>query len=106
MADASEFGADRRRSPIKNTQNEDAGSQCPAHTSGRSPFHSFFIDLNCSAPSMKPGGYLWGIRLDLNLENFCDRRENGFASVVALFSVLIGEPARFASQRRDRMILP
>jgi len=55
---------------------------------------------------MKPGGYLWGIRLDLNLENFCDRRENGFASVVALFSVLIGEPARFASQRRDRMILP
>ncbi len=100
LADASIPGAHGRSPSVKNTKDQDSRGQSSAHASGRSPFHSFFVCLDRSTPSMKSGGHLRRIRFDLQFENLCDRREDGFASVVSLLSILFGQPA--CSLRKGR----
>ena len=94
MTDAAISRTDGRGSSIKNSQNEDTGGQSPAHTSGGGSFRAFLIYLNRPAASVKSGGYLGRVRFHLQFENVCDRSENGFASVVTLLPVFIGQPAR------------
>jgi hypothetical protein len=43
---------------------------------------------------METGGDLGGDWFYLELKNLCDRREDGLASMISLFSVLLGQPAR------------
>jgi hypothetical protein len=50
---------------------------------------------------MEPGGDLRGERFDAQFQHLCDRREDGFASVVTLLPVLVGQPARLFGKGGD-----
>jgi hypothetical protein len=50
---------------------------------------------------MKPGGYLGRIRFNLQFQNLCDRSEDGLASVVTFFSILVSQTACFSGQSED-----
>ena len=43
---------------------------------------------------MESGGYLRGSRLHFQFEDLCDRSEDGFASMVPLLTVRIGQLTR------------
>ncbi len=101
MTDAAISRTDGRRSSIKNTQNEDTGGQSPAHTSGGGPFRAFLVYVNRPAAPVKSRGYLGRVRFHFQFENVCDRSEDGFASVVALLAVRLGQPARLPGKLSD-----
>ena len=102
MADASKSGAHRCAAAIQNPQDQDAGSQGSAHTTGRDPFSSLLVGLHSSPTTMKPGGYLRRGRSDpLQIQNRCDRSEDRFASMVTLLAVFLGQPARPPREKRD-----
>jgi len=93
MTDASEARAHRCGASIENPQDEDTSRQGSAHTTGGDPFHPFLVGLHPSPPAMETRGYLGGDRLDLELQNVCDRSEDGLASVEPLLPVLFSQPA-------------
>ena len=101
MTDAAISRTDGCRSSIKNTQNEDTGGQSPAHTSGGNAFRPFLVYLNRSAAPVKSGGYLGRVRFHFQIENICDRSEDGFASVVTLLVVRLGQSARLPGKLSD-----
>src|SRR5512143_2070911 len=101
MTDTAIFRADGCRSPIKNPQNEDTGGQSPAHASGGDSFRAFLVYLNRPAAPVKSGGYLGRVRFHFQFENVCDRSEDGFASVVALLAVRLGQSARLPGKLSD-----
>jgi hypothetical protein len=94
-----DFG--RLRSPVEDAEDEDSGGQGAAHAPGGNPFHSFFVGLNCSSASVKPGGHLGRGRFDPKLQNVCDRSEDGIASMIPDLAVLIGQPACPLREGRD-----
>jgi hypothetical protein len=101
MTDAIKSRAHGCCSSIKNTQDENPGSQRSAHASGGNPFRPFFVYLDRSAATVKSGGHLGGGRFYFQFENVCDRSEDGFASMVALFAVRLGKTARLLREGSD-----
>ena len=101
MADDSESGADRRRSPVENTQRQNTGGQSSAHASCRDSLGPGFIGLDSSPASMESRGHFRGSRLHLQFENVCDRSEDGLASMVARLALLFGQPAGLFCQSGD-----
>ena len=101
MTDASKPRAHRCAAPVQNPQDKDAGRQGTAHAPGGDPFHPFLVGLYASAASMKTRGYLGRGRLDFKFQDRRDRSEDGFASMVARFSLLFGQPARSLRQSGD-----
>ena len=93
MTDASIPGSHGPCPTIKDAKDQHSRGQGPAHASGRSPFHPFFICLDCSPPSVKTGGHLRRIGVNLQFKDLCDRSEDGFASMVSLLTVRIGQLA-------------
>ena len=93
MTDTSVSGSHGSRPAVKDPKDQDSGGQSPAHTSRRGSFHSCFVNVHGSTSSMESGDHLRRSRLYFQFENFCDRSEDGFASVVSLLTVRIGQLA-------------
>ena len=101
MTDASKSGAHRCAAPVQYAQDEDAPRQGSAHTPGGDSFHPFLVGLHSSPSSMETGGHLGRCWFDLQLQNGCDRSEDGLASMVARLALLFGQPARSLRQSGD-----
>ena len=86
---------------VEDAKDQNPGGKSATHASGRSSLHSLFVDIDRAPSSMKTGGHLRGSRLQLKFQHLCDRREDGFASVVPLLTILIGQPARPFGKGRD-----
>jgi len=93
VADTPKSEADGRGAPVQNPQDQDAGRKGPAHAAGRGSFLPFLIGLHSPPASVESGGDLGRGRFNLQIKNRCDRSEDGFASMVTLFAVLLGQPA-------------
>jgi len=101
MADATVSRSYGRCPAVEDAKDQNPGGESAAHASGRGSLRSFFVDIDSSPSSMKTGGYLRGSRLQLEFQHLCDRREDGFASVVTLFPIDIGQPARLFGKGGD-----
>jgi hypothetical protein len=87
--------------PVEDAKDQNPGGESATHAAGRRSLHSFFVDIDRPSSSMKPGGHLRGSRFQLKFQHLCDRREDGFASVVSLLSIFIGQPACPLGKDRD-----
>jgi hypothetical protein len=86
---------------VEDAEDQNPGGKSATHASGGGSLHSFFVDIDRASSSMKTGGHLRGSRVQLKFQHLCDRREDGFASVVTLLSIFIGQPACPFGQGRD-----
>ncbi len=101
MADAAEPGPCRRCPTVEDTQDQDPCCESAAHAPRRGRLFPPFHDVERSPSTMEPGGNLRRERLDVQFQHLCDRREDGFASVVTLLSIDIGQPARLFGKGGD-----
>jgi len=101
MTDATVSRSYGRCPAVEDAKDQNPGGESATHASGRGSLHSFFVDIDRTPSSMKTGGHLRGSWFQLKFQHLCDRREDGFASVVTLLSIFIGQPACPFGQGRD-----